>query len=103
MKQPIESDFAASDRGAVVEVHFKPTSSVFLFARLRKFDDVVKFGRLSPDAVRHAGPTGDFADYTAATDDIFTMARQLALKAMRDRFHGLLGPGPRSTIRQRGP
>jgi hypothetical protein len=90
MKRPTESEFETCERGATAEVHFKPANSIFLFARLREFDDIVKFCRLSPFTVRHVGPTRDFVDYTASADDVFAMARLVAMKSMRDRFHVLL-------------
>ena len=63
MKHPVESDFDTSVTEAGVTVTFKPTDSIYSFYRLADTDDIARLGPVSPGYVRHAGPTGDAADY----------------------------------------
>jgi hypothetical protein len=80
-KQPREADFEASAKNGAVEVHFKPTDSYFTYTRLADKEDIAKFGPLSLEPnVRHAGPTGDFDEYSADSAKVYDMARRAALK-----------------------
>ena len=73
MKRPTESDFEVNVTGAGVEAIFKPTNE----------KDVARFGPISAARVRHAGPTGDTADYSSG--DVEAMALRLASDAVRRR------------------
>jgi hypothetical protein len=57
MRRPTKEDFEATAQGTSIEVRFKPTNSIFLFAILADLDDVVAFGPVGPGTVRHGGPT----------------------------------------------
>lgn len=83
MKRPNSSDFEINVTGAGVEVIFKPTKSHYSFNRLVDEKDVARFGPISPARVRHAGPTGDTADYSSG--DVEAMALRLASEAVRRR------------------
>jgi hypothetical protein len=56
-----KDDFEATVQTGSIEVGFKPTNSIFLYATLVEIADVVTFGPLSPGTIRHAGPTDDSA------------------------------------------
>ena len=81
MKRPTESDFKINVVGAGVEAIFKPTRSYYSYNRLIDEKDIARFGPISPARVRHAGPTGDTADYDSG--DVETMALRLASAAVR--------------------
>jgi hypothetical protein len=74
-----KDDFEATVQTGSIEVRFKPTNSIFLYARLVEIAEVVTFGPLSPGTIRHAGPTGDLGDYAALSDELFETARGIAL------------------------
>ena len=76
MKHPVRSDFATAIAEAGVTVTFKPTNSVFSFYRLAGGDDIARLGPVSSPAVRHAGASGDTADYPA--DEVQAMAQRIA-------------------------
>jgi hypothetical protein len=71
-----KDDFEATVQAGSIEVRFKPTNSMFFYARLVEIADVVTFGPLSPGTIRHGGPTGDYA---ALFDELFETARGIAL------------------------
>jgi hypothetical protein len=81
MKRPIESEFEINVVGAGVEAIFKPTQSHYSYNRLVNEKGIARFGPISPARVRHAGPTGDTADYDPA--DVEAMALRLASAAVR--------------------
>jgi hypothetical protein len=83
MKRPTESDFEINVIGAGVEAIFKPTKSHYSYNRLVDERDIARFGPISPARVRHAGPTGDTADYDSA--DVEAMALRLVSAAVRRR------------------
>ena len=83
MKRPTESDFDINVMGAGVEATFKPTRSHYSYNRLVDEKDIARFGPISHARVRHAGPTGDTADYDPA--DVEAMALRLASAAVRRR------------------
>lgn len=76
MKHPVRSDFATAVAEAGVTVTFKPTQSIYSFYRLAGGDDIARLGAVSPHAVRHAGSSGNTADYPA--DEVEAMARTIA-------------------------
>lgn len=76
MKHPVRSDFATAVAEAGVTVTFKPTQSIYSFYRLAGGDDIARLGSASPPAVRHAGASGDTADYPA--DEVQAMAQRIA-------------------------
>jgi hypothetical protein len=82
MRRPTKEDFEATAQGTSIEVRFKPTNSIFLFAILADLDDVVAFGPVGPDTVRHGGPTGDLDSYSAAADEVFAIAHEVARGAV---------------------
>ena len=61
----------------------QPTKSHYSYNRLVDEKDIARFGPISPARVRHAGPTGDTADYDSA--DVEAMALRLASAAVRRR------------------
>ena len=83
MKRPTESDFEINVTGAGVEAIFKPSRSYYSYNRLVDEKDIARFGPISPARVRHAGPTGDTADYDSA--DVEAMALRLASAAIQRR------------------
>ncbi|MFZ3338682.1 MAG: hypothetical protein WA199_22440 [Xanthobacteraceae bacterium] len=60
-------------------VTFKPMKSIFSFYRLADKDDIARLGPVSPQYVRHPGPSGDTADYPS--DEVQAMAQQIASEA----------------------
>ncbi len=76
MKHPVRSDFATAVAEAGVTVTFTPTNGVFSFYRLAGGDAIARLGADSPQAVRHAGASGDTADYPA--DEVQAMAQHIA-------------------------
>jgi hypothetical protein len=76
MKHPLKSDFETGVTEAGVTVTFKPTNSIYSFYRLADGDDIARLGPVSPAGVRHAGASGDTADYPA--DEVQGMAQQIA-------------------------
>ena len=80
MKRPRESDFEIKVTGAGVEAIFKPTNSHYSYNRLIDEKDIARFGPISHARVRHAGPTGDTAEYDSA--DAEAMALRLASAAV---------------------
>jgi hypothetical protein len=81
MKRPTESDFEIN---VGVEAIFKPTTSHYSYNRLVDEKDIARFGPISPARVRHAGPTGDTADYDSA--DVEAMAFGLSRRSMSLEF-----------------
>ncbi|MGA8075832.1 MAG: hypothetical protein WB868_00415 [Xanthobacteraceae bacterium] len=79
MKHPVRNDFAAAVAEAGVTVTFKPTQSIYSFYRLAGGGDIARLGPVSPQAVRHAGGSGDTADYPA--DEVQAMAQNIASEA----------------------
>jgi len=79
MHHPVRSDFDIAVAEAGVTVTFKPTKTIFSFYRLAGSDDVARLGPVSPQIVRHAGPSGDAAEYPA--DEVQAMAQQIASEA----------------------
>ena len=71
MTRPTESDFEVNVTGAGVEAIFVDEK------------DIARFGPISAARVRHAGPTGDTADYSSG--DVEAMALRLASDAVRRR------------------
>jgi len=65
MKHPVMGDFDAAVTEAGVNVMFKPTNSIYSFYRLPESEGVARLGPVSKGPVRHAGPSGDTADYPA--------------------------------------
>lgn len=76
MRHPVRSDFATAVAEAGVTVTFKPTNSIFSFYRLADSDDIARLGPVAPQAVRHAGASGDTEDYPA--DEVQRMAQHIA-------------------------
>ena len=76
IKHPVRSDFDTAVTEAGVTVTFKPTKSIYSFYRLADSEDFARLGPVSPGLVRHAGPSGDTADYPA--DEIQDMAQHIA-------------------------
>ena len=83
MNRPTRSDFEINVTGGDIEAIFKPTKSHYSFNRLVDEKDIARFGPISPARVRHAGPTGDTADYSSG--DVEAMALRLAADAVRRR------------------
>ena len=83
MKRPTENDFEINVASGGVEAIFKPTNSHYSFNRLVDEKDIARFGPISAARVRHAGPTGDTADYSSG--DVEAMALRLASDAVRRR------------------
>jgi hypothetical protein len=83
MKRPTRSDFEINVTGGGIEAIFRPTKSHYSFNRLVDENDIARFGPISPARVRHAGPTGDTADYSSG--DVEAMALRLAADAVRRR------------------
>ena len=79
MMHPVKGDFDISVNEAGVTVTFKPTNSIYSFYRLAGIDDIARLEPASHQNVRHAGPSGDTADYPA--DEIQAMAQQIASEA----------------------
>jgi hypothetical protein len=76
MNHPVRSDFATAIAESGLTVTFKPTKSIFSFYRLANSDDIARLGAVSLSGVRHAGASGDTADYPA--DEVQAMAQQVA-------------------------
>ena len=79
MKHPVKGDFDTAVSEAGVAVTFKPTNSIYSFYRLADSHDIARIGTVSPQSVRHAGPSGDTGDY--ASDEVQAMAQQIASEA----------------------
>jgi hypothetical protein len=79
MKHPVKGDFDTAVNEAGVTVTFKPTNSIYSFYRLADSDDIARIGPVSPQRVRHAGPTGETGDYVS--NEVGAMAQQIASEA----------------------
>ncbi|MGB6748370.1 MAG: hypothetical protein WBE51_10210 [Xanthobacteraceae bacterium] len=79
MQHPVKGDFNTAVSETGVTVTFKPTNSIYSFRRLADSDDIARIGPVSPQSVRHAGPSGDTADYLS--DEVQRMAQQIASEA----------------------
>ena len=79
MKHSVQGDFATAVSEAGVTVTFKPTNSIYSFHRLADSDDITRIGPVSPQSIRHAGPSSDTGDY--ASDEVQAMAEQIASEA----------------------
>jgi hypothetical protein len=79
VKSPKESDFKVSVQGSGVSVTFIPTESHYSFYRLADPEDIERHGPLSLSTIRHAGKSGDTADYIAS--EVQEMAVSLATSA----------------------
>ena len=86
MKHPVKGDFDTAVNEAGVTVTFKPTNSIYSFHRLADSDDIARIGPVSPQRVRHAGPTGETGDYVSDED-----WSDGAANRVRSRRVGLVG------------
>jgi hypothetical protein len=82
VKSPKETDFDVSVEESGVCVRFKPTDSHYSFYRLADAEDIEQHGPVSLSSVRHAGKSGDTADYGWA--EVQEMAVRLATSAALD-------------------
>ncbi|HEY2534211.1 MAG TPA: hypothetical protein VGJ20_40875 [Xanthobacteraceae bacterium] len=76
MKHPVRSDFDTTVTEMGVSVTFKPTNSIYSFLRLADAPDIARLVPVSPDSVRHGGPSGDTKDYDSG--EIEDMAQRIA-------------------------
>lgn len=80
MKNPVATDFAVFVDESPVCVTFKPTASSYSFYRRVDAKDFERHGPLSLSNVRHAGPSGDTADYISS--EVQEMAVRVATSAL---------------------
>jgi hypothetical protein len=90
-RQPIDSDFKVEVFKDTVTAYFRPTRSLYTFARFATERDIAEFGPLSPDpAVQHASRGSGTRAYDAA--EVLAMAFRLAEVAARSGHSGVASP-----------
>jgi hypothetical protein len=81
-RQPVESDFEVEIFKDTVTAYFRPTRSLYTFARFTSERDIAEFGPLSPDPViQHASRSSGTRIYDSI--EVLAMAFRLAMAAAR--------------------
>jgi hypothetical protein len=84
-QRPVESDFEVEVFKDTVTAYFRPTRSLYTFARFATERDIAEFGPLSPDpVVQHASRGSGTRNYDSA--ELHAMAFRLAAEAASHAF-----------------
>ena len=96
-RQPVESDFSLEVFKDTVTAYFRPTGSLYSFARFTTERDIAEFGLVSPDPViQHASRGSGTRAYDAA--EVLAMAFRLAAKVAARSGHSAIASPPREGI-----